>query len=264
VLALQEVATQGFTAAELALMKRAFQRFTVPDTAEMDKSALLDVFVHLGYLGPMPVLASSVDRLSKQVSSYCNFSFSDFVDVAERLCAEETARLRAAFDSAANSRSEKSLTDEQLPALLRNFGFQPLNRTILEILASLREPDDFDQLSDEDEASESVEQAERELNFDFFNRFLASYRAAEGFNREALNYACSTFKAAAKISSGAAGEDGSSRPPDGLIRRFEEHEDSIYSCCWSATDAWAFASVSYDGKLVVNRVPAEEKYRILL
>jgi len=206
VLALQEVATQGFTAAELALMKRAFQRFTVPDTAETDKSALLDVFIYLGYLGPMPVLAASVDRLSKQVSSYCNFSFSDFVDVAERLCAEETARLRAAFDSAANSRSEKSLTDEQLPVLLRKLGFQPLNRTILEILASLREPDDFDQLSDEDEASESVEQAERDLNFDFFNRFLASYRAAEGFNREALNYACSTFQAAAKISSGAAGE----------------------------------------------------------
>ncbi|CAK0791300.1 unnamed protein product [Prorocentrum cordatum] len=65
-------------------------------------------------------------------------------------------------------------------------------------------------------------------------------------------------------SSCAAGEDGASRPPDGLIQRFEEHEDSIYSCCWSATDAWAFASVSYDGKLVVNRVPGEEKYRILL
>jgi len=64
------------------------------------------------------------------------------------------------------------------------------------------------------------------------------------------------------------GEDGASadakRPPDGLIKRYEEHEDSIYSCCWSAMDAWVFASVSYDGKLVVNRVPGEEKYRILL
>merc|ERR1712098_540643 len=32
-------------------------------------------------------------------------------------------------------------------------------------------------------------------------------------------------------------------PPDGLIRRFEEHEDSCYSCCWGAADAWVFASV---------------------
>lgn len=53
-------------------------------------------------------------------------------------------------------------------------------------------------------------------------------------------------------------------PADGLIKRFEEHEDSCYSCCWSATDAWVFTSVSFDGKLVVNRVPGEEKYRILL
>lgn len=53
-------------------------------------------------------------------------------------------------------------------------------------------------------------------------------------------------------------------PADGLIKRFEEHEDSCYSCCWSATDAWVFTSISFDGKLVVNRVPGEEKYRILL
>jgi WD40 repeat protein len=51
---------------------------------------------------------------------------------------------------------------------------------------------------------------------------------------------------------------------DGLIRRFEDHEDSVYGCCWSAADAWVFASVSYDGKFVVNRVPGDEKYRILL
>merc|ERR1711879_651207 len=53
-------------------------------------------------------------------------------------------------------------------------------------------------------------------------------------------------------------------PADGLVRRFEEHDDSIYSCCWSSSDAWVFASVSYDGKLTVNRVPDDEKYRILL
>ena len=27
-------------------------------------------------------------------------------------------------------------------------------------------------------------------------------------------------------------------------------QDSYYSYCWSAPDAWAFASVSFDGKLV--------------
>mmetsp|Transcript_87296 Transcript_87296/g.154699 ORF Transcript_87296/g.154699 Transcript_87296/m.154699 type:complete len:1299 (-) Transcript_87296:285-4181(-) len=220
VLALQEVPTQGFTIAELALMKRAFQRFTGPDTAELDRSALLDVFVHLGYLGPMPVLAASVDRLSEQVSSYSNFSFSDLVDLAERLCAEETLRLRAAFESAVRCRGE-NLADSELPELLQNFGFQPLNRTVREILDSLREPEDDWDLDDEDEEPKNTEV--KDSDFNFFNRFLASYRAAEGFNRESLNYVCSTFEAAAKVSNGIAavspeGEGNAEEKPLTLLR----------------------------------------------
>ncbi|OLQ01527.1 Protein TSSC1 [Symbiodinium microadriaticum] len=59
---------------------------------------------------------------------------------------------------------------------------------------------------------------------------------------------------------GKRGEEAA-RASDGLVRKYEEHEDSCYSCCWSSSDAWVFASVSFDGKLVVNRVPDEEKYR---
>ncbi|CAE7486459.1 eipr1 [Symbiodinium natans] len=62
---------------------------------------------------------------------------------------------------------------------------------------------------------------------------------------------------------GKRGEEAA-RASDGLVRKYEEHEDSCYSCCWSSSDAWVFASVSFDGKLVVNRVPDEEKYRILM
>ena len=32
----------------------------------------------------------------------------------------------------------------------------------------------------------------------------------------------------------------------------------------SAADAWIFASLSLDGKVVVNHVPPSEKYKILL
>ncbi|CAK9023739.1 unnamed protein product [Durusdinium trenchii] len=63
---------------------------------------------------------------------------------------------------------------------------------------------------------------------------------------------------------GAAKAQDAQKSPDGLVRKYEEHEDSCYSCCWSAADPWVFASVSFDGKLVVNRVPGEEKYRILM
>lgn len=51
---------------------------------------------------------------------------------------------------------------------------------------------------------------------------------------------------------------------DGVIATYEEHEDSVYALHWSSADPWLFASLSYDGRLVLNRVPRTEKYRILL
>lgn len=45
---------------------------------------------------------------------------------------------------------------------------------------------------------------------------------------------------------------------------YEEHEDSVYAAEWSSADPWLFASLSYDGRLVINRVPRALKYRILL
>lgn len=52
--------------------------------------------------------------------------------------------------------------------------------------------------------------------------------------------------------------------PDGVINTYEEHEDSVYALDWSAADPWTFASLSYDGRLVINRVPRSVKYKILL
>ena len=51
---------------------------------------------------------------------------------------------------------------------------------------------------------------------------------------------------------------------DGLVKSFEEHEQSVFSAAWSAADAWIFASLSLDGKAVINHVPPAEKYKILL
>ncbi|CRG97779.1 conserved Plasmodium protein, unknown function [Plasmodium gallinaceum] len=49
-----------------------------------------------------------------------------------------------------------------------------------------------------------------------------------------------------------------------LIKTYKDHEESVYQGKWSKTDAWIFASLSYDGKCVVNSVPNEQKYKILL
>ncbi|XP_074640938.1 EARP and GARP complex-interacting protein 1-like [Tubulanus polymorphus] len=51
---------------------------------------------------------------------------------------------------------------------------------------------------------------------------------------------------------------------DGVIAASEEHEDSVYAVEWSTADPWLYASLSYDGRLVINRVPRAEKYKILL
>ena len=48
------------------------------------------------------------------------------------------------------------------------------------------------------------------------------------------------------------------------VRALDTHEDSIYSAAWSAADAWVFVSLSYDGRVVLNQVPSQEKYKILL
>ena len=52
--------------------------------------------------------------------------------------------------------------------------------------------------------------------------------------------------------------------PDGQIASYDEHEDSVYAVEWSAADPWVFASLSFDGRLVINRVPRDIKYKILL
>ncbi|XP_068136452.1 EARP and GARP complex-interacting protein 1 [Hyperolius riggenbachi] len=51
---------------------------------------------------------------------------------------------------------------------------------------------------------------------------------------------------------------------DSIIATYEEHEDSVYAVEWSSADPWLFASLSYDGRLVINRVPRALKYNILL
>ncbi|XP_062506663.1 EARP and GARP complex-interacting protein 1-like [Corticium candelabrum] len=51
---------------------------------------------------------------------------------------------------------------------------------------------------------------------------------------------------------------------DRHVATYEEHEDSVYCVEWSVADPWVFASLSYDGRVVISRVPRVEKYRILL
>jgi len=49
---------------------------------------------------------------------------------------------------------------------------------------------------------------------------------------------------------------------DEVIHIYEEHDDAVYATEW-ATDPWIFASLGFESRLVINRVPKSEKFSIL-
>jgi len=59
--------------------------------------------------------------------------------------------------------------------------------------------------------------------------------------------------------------DSESATADRLIKAYEDHEDSVYSVCWSKCGdrPWDWASLSYDGRVVINRVPEKEATKVL-
>jgi len=44
----------------------------------------------------------------------------------------------------------------------------------------------------------------------------------------------------------------------------DNHHESVYQVAWSWSDPWIWASVSFEGNLVVQLVPSETKYGLLL
>uniref|UniRef100_A0A0K0DAI1 WD_REPEATS_REGION domain-containing protein n=2 Tax=Angiostrongylus cantonensis TaxID=6313 RepID=A0A0K0DAI1_ANGCA len=58
-------------------------------------------------------------------------------------------------------------------------------------------------------------------------------------------------------------EESFEKLEDGQLERIEEHEESIYACVWATADPWTFASLSYDGRVVVSRVSRKHKYALM-
>lgn len=60
--------------------------------------------------------------------------------------------------------------------------------------------------------------------------------------------------------------DASNKEPkqldDEVIKVYEEHDDSVYAAEW-ASDPWIFASLGFESRLVINKVPKAEKFSIL-
>ncbi|KAI8915129.1 WD40-repeat-containing domain protein [Entophlyctis helioformis] len=73
-----------------------------------------------------------------------------------------------------------------------------------------------------------------------------------------------TAAEAAASQSDEEGGDYRSKTTDGLVASFDQHEEAVYAVAWSPADPWIFASLSYDGRVVVNLVPRDHKYKMIL
>ena len=66
----------------------------------------------------------------------------------------------------------------------------------------------------------------------------------------------------------SSGDDGKTDQKeqllDGIISKFDENVDSVYAADWSTVDPWTFASVSFDGRVMIDQVPKETKFKVLL
>lgn len=51
---------------------------------------------------------------------------------------------------------------------------------------------------------------------------------------------------------------------DQAVKVHLDHLDTVTGLAWSSTGAWVYASLSYTGRVAVNKVPNQEKYRVLL
>eukprot|EP00056_Hartaetosiga_gracilis_P005506 m.85502 g.85502 ORF g.85502 m.85502 type:complete len:122 (-) comp12192_c0_seq3:180-545(-) len=51
---------------------------------------------------------------------------------------------------------------------------------------------------------------------------------------------------------------------DGALVEYNEHEESVYRCVWANNDPWTFASLSLDGRFLINHIPSKVKFSILL
>lgn len=96
------------------------------------------------------------------------------------------------------------------------------------------------------------------VSFNKFHDQLLLSSSSDG--KVALTRALSCSSEAENVS-----EDDEKSIQNGVLKIFSsEHDDSVYLCEWSFFDPWTFASLSYDGRLIISRVPKEHKYQIIL
>jgi EARP and GARP complex-interacting protein 1 len=103
------------------------------------------------------------------------------------------------------------------------------------------------------------------VSFNKFHDQLLLSSSSDGKVALTRALSCSSEAEAALNVSDVSNIDDDKSIQNGVLKIFSsEHDDSVYLCEWSFFDPWAFASLSYDGRLIISRVPKEHKYQIIL
>ncbi|KXZ43814.1 hypothetical protein GPECTOR_80g174 [Gonium pectorale] len=76
--------------------------------------------------------------------------------------------------------------------------------------------------------------------------------------------AAAATTAAGSTASAASKAPARSGDLDGKVVSWDENDDSLYGLAWSAADPWLLASLSFDGRVALNKVPKNIKYKILI
>ncbi|XP_055621748.1 EARP-interacting protein homolog [Toxorhynchites rutilus septentrionalis] len=74
---------------------------------------------------------------------------------------------------------------------------------------------------------------------------------------------CASSVSSETLEGGEENTNSKEHLADGLLQTFDQHEDSVYCVEWSTADPWLFASLSYDGRVIVSKIPKQYKYQIL-
>lgn len=97
-----------------------------------------------------------------------------------------------------------------------------------------------------------------------FNTFHDQLILSSSSDAKVLLTCASSVSSESDATNSAEGGELKEHLADGLLQTFDQHEDSVYCVEWSASDPWIFASLSYDGRFIVSKVPKQYKYQILL
>jgi len=151
----------GFSDADLNRMRTAFNRFKVPDSADL---ALSDLTGLVAYLGHVMCSEEGVMPLAKEVTVYEYMDFDEFITFMDKYMLYEKEQFQLNFNKFDDDGSGEISVDE-LRKLLVSINICPLRGMIKEALGVV----------DSDNNGQ--------LNFEEFVTFLTVYRNAEGFTR---------------------------------------------------------------------------------